>query len=191
MILDVGCGHLSSHLSRGNVNIDISKPYRVPENFVLADAHHLPFIDNIFEKVYFYDVIEHVENPSKCLREIYRVLKSRGKVEISTPNPLHWRNFFRVARGKKLELGGREHIATWTHIEMEILLEKASFRKVGIYYTILPATERWDSRKHIVLDKLMYKILPSPITGRNMIITAQKKDENLCERLSHPQIIPT
>ncbi|MCW4008654.1 MAG: class I SAM-dependent methyltransferase [Candidatus Bathyarchaeota archaeon] len=91
MMLDVGCGHLSSHLSRANVNIDICKPFKVPENFVLADAHYLPFLDKIFEKVYFYDVIEHVENPTKCLREIYRVLKNGGKVEISTPNPLHWR----------------------------------------------------------------------------------------------------
>jgi len=174
MILDVGCGHLGSHLSRGEINIDVSKPVRVPKNFVLADAHNLPFIDNSFEKVYFYDVIEHVENPSKCLREIHRVLKSGKTVEISTPNPLHWRKFLRVARGKKIELSGREHIAAWTHIEMEILLEKANFRNVNVYFTILPATERWDSRQHILLDKLMYEILPSSITGRNMIVIAQK-----------------
>jgi len=173
MILDVGCGHLSSHLSRGEINVDINKPVRIPENFILADAHHLPFIDNLFEKVYFYDIIEHVENPSKCLREIHRVLKVGGKIEISTPNPLHWRKFLRVARGKKLELGGREHIATWTQIEMEILLEKTNFMKPCMYYTILPATMKY-SRTHILLDKLMYKILPSPIAGRNIIIVAQK-----------------
>jgi SAM-dependent methyltransferase len=173
MILDVGCGHLSSHLSRGNINTDISKPYTTPENFVLADAHHLPFMGNLFEKVYFYDVIEHVENPSQCLREIRRVLKPNGTVEISTPNPLHWRTFLRVGRGKKIELGGREHISTWTHIEMEILMEKAGFRDVEICYTIL-ATEKHYSKRHILLDRVAYKFLPSGISGRNMIATALK-----------------
>lgn len=175
MMLDVGCGHLGSHLSRGEINIDISKPVKIPDNFVLADAHYLPFVDSLFERVYFYDVIEHVENPSQCLREIHRVLKSGGKVEISTPNPLHWRRFLRVARCKKLELGGREHIATWTQIEMEILLEKANFQNVNITYTILPATEKYDTCRHIIIDKTAHRILPSPISGRNMIIIAEKR----------------
>lgn len=174
MKLDIGCGHLASHLARGNINIDIEKPLKIPENFVLADAHCLPFRNNLFEKAYFYDVIEHVENPLKCLREIHRVLKNEGVVEISTPNPLHWRKFLRVARGKRLELGGREHITTWTHIEMEILLEKSRFRNTRIHYTILTATEKYDSRKHILLDKLMHKILHSSISGRSMIVTAVK-----------------
>lgn len=82
----------------------------------------------------------------------------------------------RVARGRKLQLSGKEHIATWTHIEMEILLENVNFKNIFIYYTILPATERTDSRKHIILDKFMHRIFPSPITGRNMIIIAQKQE---------------
>jgi SAM-dependent methyltransferase len=177
MILDVGSGHQIGNLpkgrdiARGDVNIDIEKPARVPKNFVRADAHNLPFINNFFEKVYFYDVIEHVENPSKCLREIYRVLRADGELEISKPNQLHWRSFFRVARGKKLELGGREHIATWMHIEMEILLEKANFKNVKIHYDILKSLENYGN-KHFLIDKLMYKIFPSSITGLNMIVTA-------------------
>jgi len=146
----------------------------MPSNFAKADAHFLPFKSNCFGKAYFYDVIEHVEAPLKCLKEINRTLKQGGKLEISTPNPLHYRRFLRVARGQKLELSGSEHIATWTHVEMEILLEKAKFRNVRIHYTILPATEKYDSHKHILLDKTLHKILPSGISGRNMIISALK-----------------
>lgn len=174
LILDVGCGHLASHVPRGNVNVDIQKPFHRPSNFVLSNANYLPFRNTLFDKVFFYDVIEHVENPSKCLREIHRVLKKKGVVEISTPNCLHWRKFFRASRGKQLELSGREHIATWTNIEMEILLENNAFENIHMEYRILKATEKYDSQKHILLDKLMQNFLHSAISGRNMIVTATK-----------------
>lgn len=171
--LDVGSGSGASHIARGDINLDIAKPKRYPTNFIQADAHHLPFKNEIFEKIYFYDIIEHVENPSQCLREIKRVLKYKGEVEISTPNPLHWRTFLRATRQKKITLSGKEHIATWTQAEMEILLENIGFKNITISYTILSATTRYDW-KHALMDAVGFKLLPSPISGRSMIVKAIK-----------------
>jgi len=44
MTLDVGCGDNQ----KGDVNIDIQKPLGYVENFVLADAEHLPFKTKCF-----------------------------------------------------------------------------------------------------------------------------------------------
>lgn len=198
MILDVGSGHQirdpskGRDIARGDVNIDIEKPARVPKNFVRADAHNLPFINNFFEKVYFYDVIEHVENPSKCLREIYRVLRADGELEISTPNPLHWRRFLSAFSGKKIVLGGKGHIATWTNAEMENLLLNNGFRNISIKYAILKEIEK-SQGKNVFVDRIMYKILKPSIAGGNMIIIAWKQEgaKKLCKCFLCLQIIPT
>jgi len=95
LTLDVGCGVRP----QGTVNVDIyigaSNPYtkmpsitnpkKIP-NFVKADGQFLPFRSNIFDEVYCFHVIEHVENPYLLLRELLRV--ARGTVHIKTPHRL-------------------------------------------------------------------------------------------------------
>lgn len=47
-------------------------------NLVFGDAQNLPFKDNSFDLVICAEVLEHVNNPSKVLSEIYRVLTPGG-----------------------------------------------------------------------------------------------------------------
>jgi SAM-dependent methyltransferase len=56
-----------------------------------ADAHHLPFPDNLFEAVVTFNTFEHLCDPPQAAREIYRVLKPGGKVLLHTAflQPLH------------------------------------------------------------------------------------------------------
>ena len=82
MILDVGCGKAAV----GDVNLDIKKQ-QVPD-FVQADAQHLPFVDNAFDRVVSTHCIEHVDSPTKAILEMLRVTKD--SVEIYTP----WHNRF-------------------------------------------------------------------------------------------------
>lgn len=46
--------------------------------FATAVAEFLPFTDNSFDAVLCYDVMEHVQDLTKTMAEIYRVLKPRG-----------------------------------------------------------------------------------------------------------------
>lgn len=53
--------------------------------FLVADAHHLPFESNRFVAVFCLEAMEHVFNPQKVLGEIKRVLKPNGYLIILVP----------------------------------------------------------------------------------------------------------
>jgi SAM-dependent methyltransferase len=93
---DIGCGHRAT----GTVNIDPypqksihrmttdgiyheCKYWMIP-NFIQADCLTLPFKDSSFDEVYSGNVIEHVVNPVKMIREMIRV--SKDKVTIIVPH---------------------------------------------------------------------------------------------------------
>lgn len=54
--------------------------------FVLSDATHLPFRDNLFDLITLFHVIEHIKDDRAALKEIRRVLKKNGTALIVTPN---------------------------------------------------------------------------------------------------------
>ncbi|MBX5328098.1 MAG: class I SAM-dependent methyltransferase [Candidatus Bathyarchaeota archaeon] len=171
LILDVGSGTDKLDIARGNICIDLCKhPENRPENFVCGDAHHLPFKAEIFYKICFYELIEHVESPIQCLREIYRVLKKRGILELSTPNIFHWRIIIRQIRGLPQVLSDRGYIACWSRTEMENVLLNADFSHIKFRYTTLPLV----FSPHKTLDKIAKLILPSTISEKNVIVTAIK-----------------
>lgn len=125
LTLDVGCGDKP----RGSVNLDYYLSLnpeidqrkkgiiniRLIPNFIQADAQHLPFRDKIFDRVFCYHVIEHVDNPYLLLYELLRI--SSDVLEIRCPhrfschakNPYHkhylnrsW--FLRFFRNYKIEV---------------------------------------------------------------------------------------
>lgn len=136
MKLDIGCGGGTKFKPspRGDINCDIDTPLRKVPNFVRCDAHFLPFKQDIFERVFLYDVVEHLENPLKALREIYEVLIKGGILELGTPNAIY---ILKVARAVKRGFYSphENHIATYGSPELKSLLEKAGFEQVNIRYT--------------------------------------------------------
>lgn len=51
---------------------------------VVGDAHCLPFRDDVFDRVFAFNVFEHLRDPKTAAREIYRVLKPGGSIAIHT-----------------------------------------------------------------------------------------------------------
>lgn len=81
--LDIGCGFLrDSHRKRGETGIDLRKGFCD----VVADAEHLPFRDQVFERVLMYAVLQHLDHSTKCLAEAKRVGEPGAKYEITIPS---------------------------------------------------------------------------------------------------------
>lgn len=55
-------------------------------SFEVCDQLRIPFADDKFDVVISHDVLEHVDNPSATLSEIFRVLKPGGKALIIFPS---------------------------------------------------------------------------------------------------------
>jgi SAM-dependent methyltransferase len=98
-ILDVGCG-LGMYVSRFRqfsddvygVDVDPDKIARASEwlpNLRVAQAEELPFDSGSFDVILLNEVIEHVDDDRRTIREACRVLAPGGHVIIYAPNRLY------------------------------------------------------------------------------------------------------
>lgn len=113
-IVDLGCGtgyylfllsglpvrlHLSG-LDNDEEAIEEAKTLLRDKNikFVVGDLHKMPFKNDSFDKAVASEVLEHIENDMKVLKEAYRILKPGGLLVVSTPSknfpflwdPINW-----------------------------------------------------------------------------------------------------
>jgi ubiquinone/menaquinone biosynthesis C-methylase UbiE len=93
-VLVIGCGSspLITHFSDA-VGIDMDpgkiefmKRKAPRQKFLVMDARDLKFEDNRFDLVFCLEVIEHIRECDKAMSEIRRLLWSRGKIILSTPD---------------------------------------------------------------------------------------------------------
>ncbi len=95
--LNLGCG---KDIREGYVNLDLVKLEGVD---VVCDVNKkLPFKDDYFDEIMAYDILEHVNDMPKVLKELHRILKKGGILRIKVPHflessayadPTH-KNFF-------------------------------------------------------------------------------------------------
>jgi len=79
-ILDVGCGRKKIE---GSVGIDMVE---LPGVDIVHDLNVFPwpFKDGIFDEIYMFDSIEHLNDTTKVMEESHRLLKVGGKLYIRT-----------------------------------------------------------------------------------------------------------
>jgi ubiquinone/menaquinone biosynthesis C-methylase UbiE len=137
--LEVGCGegygtYLLSKKATKIIGLDINKDTIAhasmkyeSENckFKVYDGQIIPYKDNTFDVVISFQVIEHIQNETKYISEIYRVLKKNGIFIISTPN-----KNYRLKPGQKP--WNRFHLKEYYPNELENVL-KMEFSNVKVW----------------------------------------------------------
>jgi len=131
--LDIGVGTNRSYKFKPKLSVeyhpifvDIEEPTREIRNvgdWVIADANlnkeqgakYLPFRDGTFDKVVASHIIEHLDNPDYFIKELYRILKGSGTLDLYCPNfiskaskldPTHKHVFNPISIVKKLKRVG-------------------------------------------------------------------------------------
>jgi SAM-dependent methyltransferase len=148
-VLDVGCGNglngmllKTIHANIEIYGVDLLPREKVPEIYSYSvidlDNGRLPYPDNFFDAIIFTHVIEHLKLPWPLGKEFSRVMKSKGKIYIETPN---WTTVFVPSFGFHREqqnpfnfYDDASHFKPWTkHGLFNFLLQSCSFRveKVG------------------------------------------------------------
>ena len=113
-LLDAGAGKLPHRYLVKKFKVDyVSLDFKPthPELTYVADVQAMPMADNSFDCEICFEVLEHVPNPEKALRELYRVLKPGGTLIFSVPHFLYLHNephdYYRYTKYGIAELAGR------------------------------------------------------------------------------------
>ena len=106
----------------------------------LCSAEEIPVSDNSFDAIIFSETLEHLENPTKALSEIFRVLKPEGKLIMTTPFMFHLH-------------GAPYDFQRWTKYKISKELINVGFREKAL---ILPL----DNAFVVILD-IVYQLIDS------------------------------
>jgi SAM-dependent methyltransferase len=156
-ILELGCGcgdhlRLFNDLGLNTYGTDLS-----PESLLFAkdlnisicdlELGKLPYPDNHFDIVYSKSLLEHIRDPGKFLKEVYRVLKPEGLILSLTPD---WESQY------KKFYDDYTHVSPFTIVSLKNIKLVAGFDNVEVYkFRQLPMT--W---KYPVLNNFCALISP-------------------------------
>ena len=101
-ILDIGCGTggIAIAFALGDARVVASDPdksalricyaraseEKVEVDWLVSKGECSPFADSSFDVIICNDVIEHVDSPKALAKELYRLLKNKGILHLTTPN---------------------------------------------------------------------------------------------------------
>lgn len=150
---------------------------RVPASLLNGNIFHLPMADATFDKILFSEVLEHLSDDRRGLRELHRVLKPGGVLALSVPNagyPFWWDPINAVwihLGGKPIRSGPIAGI--WSNherlYESEDLIQKV--RDAGF---VLEAVEEQTHYSFPFIHFLVYGI-GKPLLERNLLPTSLRK----------------
>lgn len=107
-LLDIGCGMKQYHdvlapLVDEHIGLDhVDTPHDLSKADIVGSAYEIPEDSESFDSVLCTEVLEHLEEPAKAIRECHRVLKPNGYAVYT--NPFIWhlheepRDFFRYSK---------------------------------------------------------------------------------------------
>ena len=172
-ILDIGCGTgvMSQMLKQSGfevIGIDISnkglkKCYQAGFDCLLSDAErNLPFKNDSFSAVWISEVIEHIVNYENLLEEVGRVLRTGGRIYLTTPNSVFYGYRLKYLLGKcPTELQHPYHLRFFSYSFLQETLQKKGFiieNSLGqniYFYIACPIIENFN----VSVSKLIKKLI--------------------------------
>lgn len=133
-VLDIGCGigtfcHMAKSIAQAEVwGVDISEEVIYGNKLestdikyfcnVVGDLKDIP--KDYFDFVFSGETLEHIDDPNQLFKDAYSVLKTGGKLLITTPD----RN----------KINSAEHVWSYDHDDVKKLFEANGFTKVRFIY---------------------------------------------------------
>lgn len=126
-VLDFGCGTAKV---KNAIGVD---KFLLPGVDVVADldVYPYPFADNVFDKVYMNDIIEHLPDTIKTMEEIYRICKPNAKVYIRTIN---WNSHYNAMDPTHVRTFHERSFDFFGHYPGRDYYSKARFDVVSVKY---------------------------------------------------------
>lgn len=119
-------------------------------NVVCGNGLALPFKNQVYDNVLLGEILEHQADPELLLDEAIRVLKSNGKLIITTPVRPYYtnRSYFLTNNYNKKEIDQSDghptiHVFEFTPLELDTLLRKKGFH---LSYIEVFGARIWDVR---------------------------------------------
>jgi len=133
LVIDFGCGtsyYTSSNTSGLDLDVEMLKKADL-ENKVLANYCYVPFKNGAFNIVVMCHSLEHINDPSKPLKQAYRILQDKGKIIVSVPN---LRGFFQlwkiIIRGIVQPCIGTDHLTAFTPKALKQFFRECGFKPI-------------------------------------------------------------
>jgi SAM-dependent methyltransferase len=166
---------------------------------VAADATRLPFPDGWFDAVIVAEILEHVPDDARALREVARVLRPGGVIAVTVPAWLPERICWALSTEYHEVPGG--HVRIFTRAELTAKLTAAGLAPtgghhahglhspywwlkcaVGVHDDAHPAVRGyhqllvWDIMRKPPLTRLAEAAL-NPVIGKSLVLYARKADK--------------
>ncbi len=177
LILDVGCGDIEMlEFLRRKKKVTLSVGIDIQKNLikndipiVRGDAENLPFKRKSFDCITATAILEHLPQPEKAIYEFRSILKSKGILIITTPNPIYSKLADVVAKFKLKYKEGLENPLTLNLLKKTLIDANFSITYLGGFLSF-PIK--------IPLNKYLEDIFRWRVYGRtlllNQIIVSQK-----------------
>lgn len=204
-VLDLGASpfHLTYALS--NLGYDVTGLDFNPEPFnkfikqnklritkCNIESEKLPFKNKSFDLILFSEVFEHLRiNPIFTLKEIYRVLKPKGRLILTTPNLYALHKILMFISGKSFNDAYHEfnqyyiygyvgHVREYSTNEVKRFLEKNDFKVKKVNYQSYYSFFKYEGIKNNLLLRLAGLIMDilmwiNPVWRRHQVFIAEKK----------------
>lgn len=110
------------------------------------DITNIPEPDNAFDTIICYHILEHIQDDSKAMTELHRVLNTTGTLLIQTPFDMHATDIYEDASiqtptERLTHFGQQDHVRIYTVQGLKHRLQQAGLTVTENKYTTLSETE--------------------------------------------------